>query len=547
MNFEFNPTYVMRGFLGIFILLAIAWLLSFNRKKISWKLVGSGMLLQFVFAFLILTTPQGRIVFEKFNGVIIKLLSFSDEGAGFVFGNLINNFEIGAIFAFKVLPTIIFFSSMISVLYYLGVMQKVVEAFAWVMVKILGTSGAETLSCSANIFVGQTEAPLLIKPFVEKMTKSELMTVMTGGFATVAGGVMAAYVGMLVSTFPEIAGHLLSASIMNAPAAIYLSKVILPEEEEPVTKGKVAADLPIEESNFVDAAANGAGQGLHLALNVGAMLMAFIALIAIVNFALKGILGIVLGSPAFNPGKLALYKFLVLIFLGFLFSYALRSDKIFEKYGGMFKANRVHTSYILGFLLSFLIVIPLHFIGIKYANVISYDNLGLSQLFGWIFSPIAWAIGVSWKDSTVIGSLLGTRMAINEFVAYANLAEILQKGTELEPRSIMLVTYALCGFANFSSIGIQIGGIGGIAPSRRADLAKLGFHAVIAGTLATFMSATIAGMIASEPRLSIKKNDAVIEAPAPQSNLNRDFYRYASSQTGISEAGIKEIITVKMP
>jgi nucleoside permease NupC len=245
---------------------------------------------------------------------------------------------------------------------------------------------------------------------------------------------------------------------------------------------------------------------LHLALNVGAMLMAFIALIAIVNFALKEVLGIVLSNPAFEPGQLAFYKFFVFLLLGYLFSYAFRSDKIFEKFGGIFKAGRVHTSYILGLLLSFVIVIPLHFIGMKYAYVIPYDNLGLSQIFGWIFSPIAWAIGVSWKDSTVIGSLLGTRMAINEFVAYANLADILQKGSDLEPRSIMLVTYALCGFANFSSIGIQIGGIGGIAPSRRADLAKLGFHAVIAGTLATFMSATIAGMIASEPRLSVKKD-----------------------------------------
>jgi hypothetical protein len=248
-----------------------------------------------------------------------------------------------------------------------------------------------------------------------------------------------------------------------------------------------------------------------------------------------------------HPHHLSIYKFLVFVFLGYLFSFLYRGDKVFEKFGGIFKANRVHTSFILGLLTSLVLNTPLHLIGMKYSHLIPYNELGLSFIFGWIFRPIAWAIGVSWKDSVEIGSLLGTRMAINEFVAYANLAEMLQKGVELEPRSVMLVTYALCGFANFSSIGIQIGGIGGIAPSRRADLAKLGFHAVIAGTLATFMSATIAGMIANEPRLSIKKTEAKVEYTEPHSNLNRDFYRYASSHTEMSEDEIREVVVLEVP
>lgn len=459
--------YFFRGFIGIAVLLGITYAISYKRKKIPWKLVGIGMGLQAIFALLVLKTPPGEAFFSFINDVILKILSFSNEGAEFIFGNLVNDFDIGAIFAFRVLPTIIFFSSLISVLYYLGVMQKIVQVFAWIMMKALGTSGAETLSCSANIFVGQTEAPLMIKPYVETMTRSELLTIMTGGFATVAGGVMAAYVGMLVNTFPEIAGHLLSASIMNAPAAIYISKMILPEEEEPLTRGEVKVDLPLTDANVIDAAANGAAQGLKLALNVGAMLLAFIALIAMVDF-------------------------------------------VFKWFGGL----------------------------------IGFEQLSLSLIFGYIFAPIAWCIGVPMKDAVTIGSLLGKRLVINEFVSYAELADMLSKGTRLEGRSVMIATYAMCGFANFSSIAIQIGGIGGIAPSRRSDLAKLGLHGVIAGTLATFMSATIAGMISSKATLKLP------EKPAETSMIrkmdckreNNNFYQYAKTQLGINAAAVREKI-----
>lgn len=465
---------ILNGMLGIIVMLGIAFAFSFNRKKINWRIVGLGTLMQFVFALLILKTGPGKAFFDFFNNAILKILSFSDEGARFVFGNLISDGNIGAFFGFKVLPTIIFFSSMISVLYYLGVMQKIVHVFAVIMMKILGTSGAETLSCSANIFVGQTEAPLLIKPFVETMTKSELLTIMTGGFATVAGGVMAAYVGMLSSSFPDIAGHLLSASIMNAPGAILMSKIILPEEEEPLTKGEVKVDLPITDANIVDAAANGAGQGLQLALNVGAMLMAFIALIAMINY----------GFELIGTG--------------------------------------------IGRLLGREVI------------------LNLELIFGWIFSPIAWVMGVPWKDCQTIGALLGKRLVINEFVSYLDLAAILSQGSKtLDPRSVVIATYALCGFANFSSIAIQIGGIGGIAPSRRPDLARLGIYGVIAGTLACFQSASIAGMLAGQTRLQLSdtvSNNETKEVQTIEGDARRtDFYQYAASQLNME---CKDIISV---
>jgi CNT family concentrative nucleoside transporter len=324
----------------------------------------------------------------------------------------------GAYFAFSVLPTIIFFSSLMTVLYYLRVMQTVVKAFAWIMQRTMGTSGAETLSASGNIFLGQTEAPLMIRPFVEKMTMSELHCVMTGGFATVAGGVMAAYVGMLLPYFPEIAGHLLAASVMSAPAAIVISKVMYPETEEPETRGTLKADVPSPDVNVIDAATRGAGEGLTLALNVGAMLLAFIALIAMINAGFGWV-----------------------------------------------------------------------------GSVFGYDGLSLELVSGWIMAPVAWIMGVPWHDSVAIGSLLGVKTIINEFVAYLQLATSLQRGIDLEPRSIVIATYALCGFANFSSIAIQIGGIGGMAPSRRSDLSRIGIRAMIAGTLASFMTATIAGAL----------------------------------------------------
>jgi len=310
-------------------------------------------------------------------------------------------------------------------------MQAIVRAVAWVMMRTMRTSGAETLSTAGNIFVGQTEAPLLIKPFVATMTMSELMTVMTGGFATVAGGVMAAYVGMLVSHFPDIAGHLLAASVMSAPAALLISKVMYPEREEPETRGTLRITVESPDANVIDAAARGAGEGLTLALNVGAMLLAFIALIAVLN-ALLGWLGDVTHLARVLQGW------------------------------GLLAAD---------------------------------ERLTFEAVLGWILAPLAWVMGVPWKDAIEVGALLGVKTVLNEFVAYLQLSSVLATGADLSPRSVVIATYALCGFANFSSIAIQIGGIGGIAPSRRSDLSTLGIRAMIGGSLAAFMTAAIAGIL----------------------------------------------------
>ena len=438
--------------LGMIVLLFIAWLLSVNRALIPWRLVFWGIGLQIVFALLILKTPAGEAFFTWINTVIVSLLGFTEAGARFLFGNLVvNNVPVGvgepgsgpvtpivgtvantgAFFAFNVLPTIVFFSSLMTMLYYFGVMQAVVKGMAWVMMRTMGTSGAETLSAAGNIFLGQTEAPLLIKPYVAGMTMSELMAVMTGGFATVAGGVMAAFVGMLIFYFPDIAGHLMAASVMSAPAALVFAKIMYPETEEPATRGSLKVAVEKVDANVIDAAARGAGEGLHLAMNVGAMLLAFIALIALLN-ALIGWIG----------GITQLTDF-------------------FQNIGWLAPAQR----------------------------------LNLDAILGWIFAPLAWLMGVPWADAPEIGSLLGIKTAVNEFVAYLQLSAMLSGDTGLSPRSVVIATYALCGFANFSSIAIQIGGIGGIAPSRRSDLARIGLRAMVAGSLAAFMTATIAGIL----------------------------------------------------
>lgn len=450
--------YRLVSFFGMLVLVLIAFLLSNNKKRISFRILILGILLQVFFALIILPnsplnraikaslgteTAPGEVFFAAMNDAVIKLLSFAEDGSRFVFGNLVDNqvpvmipkepegrisatagaiAQTGAYFAFNVLPTIIFFSSLMAVLYYLGIMQRVVAFFSKIMEKTLGTSGAETLSASANIFVGQTEAPLVVRPYVNEMTMSELMVVMVGGFATVAGGVMAAYVGMLKDYFPDIAGHLISASIMSAPAGIVMAKLMYPETERPKTLGGVKIQLPKTNVNIIDAAASGAGTGLTLALNVGAMLMAFIALISVANYLIEQ----------------------------------------------------------FGFLLDLIFGVT--------------SNLSLDTLLGWAFAPLAWVMGVPWSDCMTVGQLLGQKTAINEFVAYANLANLLQSGVQLQERSIVIATYALCGFANFSSIAIQIGGIGGIAPKRRHDLARIGLKAMIGGTLAAFMTGTIAGI-----------------------------------------------------
>jgi CNT family concentrative nucleoside transporter len=429
----------LRSLLGLVALTGIAWALSTNRSLIPWRVVIYGTGLQLIFAVIILKSAVGAQFFDTVNTVVVALLGYTVDGARFVFGNLVNNnvplgagepgngtfvaapgqvANTGSFFAFTVLPTIIFVSSVMTVLYHLGVMQKVVRGMAWVMQKSMKTSGAETLSCAANIFVGQTEAPLLIKPFVNRMTRSELMAVMTGGFATVAGGVMAAYVGMLLVHFPDIAGHLMAASVMSAPAALVCAKLMVPETETPETANTLEVSVERPDVNVIDAAARGASEGLSLALNVGAMLLAFVALI----FMLNGALGWVAGLAGF-------------------------------------------------------------------------EGVTLERILGWALAPLAWLMGVSWADAPMAGGLLGIKTVLNEFYGYLRLAGMLQGDVTMQPRTAIILTYAMCGFANFSSIAIQLGGIGGLAPSRRHDLSRLGLRAMIAGTLASFMTATIAGMI----------------------------------------------------
>lgn len=419
----------LMGVVGMAAMIGIAWAISYHRRAVRWDLVGYGVLLQVVLGIIVLKTPVGRGLFSAANVVVQKLLSFQEAGARFVFGNLVQNeiqlsggvegaVRTGAAFAFNVLPTIIFFSALMSVLYYVGVMQWIVKGIAWVMQKSLGTSGAETLSAAGNIFMGQTEAPLLIKPFVGRATESELLTIMVGGFATVAGGVMAAYVAMLSGYFPDIAGHLLTASVMNAPAGLLLSKIILPELGEPVTRGTLGMEIARTDANVIEAAAGGAGIGAQLAINVAAMLMAFIALVALLNFGVGWV-------------------------------------------GGWF----------------------------------GHPELSLQIILGTLLRPLAFLMGVPWADAGTVGSFIGVKTVLNEFVAYSSFAEQLAQGLIISPRAAVITTYALLGFANFSSIAIQIGGLGGLAPERRGDLSRLGLRAMIGGNLAAFMSASLAGML----------------------------------------------------
>jgi CNT family concentrative nucleoside transporter len=435
---------LLRGLLGLAVIIGIALLLSSSRKSVNWRTVGAGLLLQIVLAVLIIKgdemgsafAPLGWPLdfFSWVSSFFVLVLDFTSEGARFVFGQLAvspgEDGSLGGFFAFQVLPTIIFFSSLMSILYYLNVMQKIVAGMAWLVRRVLHTSGAESLSVTANIFVGQTEAPLVVRPYLSGMTRSELMAVMTGGMATIAGGVMAAYIMMLGDAFARAHGlsldaarlafaeHLLGASLMAAPAALLLAKIMIPETRTPETAGTAEVQIEQRSQNVIDAAAIGAGDGLKLALNVAAMLVAFIALIAMGNYIVDWIAG------------------------------------LFGR------------------------------------------DLTLQQIFGWTLAPLAWLIGVPWADAIHFGSLLGTKVVLNEFVAYLGLAENIEAGL-LSTKTIVMATFALCGFANFSSIAIQIGGIGPLAPERTSELAQLGLRAVLAGTLANLMTATIAGVLVS--------------------------------------------------
>jgi len=409
------------SFLGLLAFLGLAYLLSENRKKIQASIVVWGLLLQVFVALLVLGIPRFGLagpfhfLFEGLNDFFIRILSYSDQGASFVFGSLADDSKgFGFIFAFRVLPTIIFFSTLVAVLYHLRILQRVVFGIAWVMRKVMPVSGAESLSTAANIFLGQTEAPLLIKPFLPKMSRSELLCIMIGGMANVAGGVMAAYVALLHTRFPDIAGHLLTVSIMSAPATLLIAKIMLPETEKDFSKDKLKLDLGVVDTNVVEAATRGASEGLSLALNVAAMLIAFIAIVYLVN----GCVGWV-GS-------------------------------------------------LLGY------------------------ELSLQMILGWLFSPVAWLLGVPTGDLSQVGRLLGEKIVLNEFVAYVSMADISET---MSDRAVLISSYALCGFANFSSIGIQVGGIGALCPERRGDLARLGIRALIGGNLATFICAAIVGIL----------------------------------------------------
>ncbi|MFL2485274.1 MAG: NupC/NupG family nucleoside CNT transporter [Candidatus Neomarinimicrobiota bacterium] len=400
------------GLLGIFALLFIAFLLSENKKEINIKTVSVGLMLQLIFAIFILKTPFGTPIFSFLDQAITKLISFSDSGANFLFTSYVDGigFHPGLInFAFKTLPTIIFFSSLVSVLYHFGVIQVIVKFIARSMQKTMGTSGSETLSVAGNIFLGQTESPLMVRPFIDRMTKSELMAVMTGGFATVSGGVLAIYVSWL-SNIPGIAGHLLAASVMSAPAALVIAKIIYPETEESSTMGDLNIEIKQSHTNGMEALSTGATDGLKLAANIAAMLIAFISFVAMINF-----------------------------FLAFL-------------------------------------------------------GTSMEAIFGFIFRPLAWTMGVPWNEAQLVGMLMGKKIVLTELIAYGDLQNIITEGM-ISERTAIISTYALCGFSNFGSIGIQLGGIGAMAPNRKKDLAKLVTKAMFGGALASWLTATIAGLL----------------------------------------------------
>jgi CNT family concentrative nucleoside transporter len=412
------------GIFGLAVLISVAFAFSRHKKSVDWKQVAAGIGLQIVFAIIVIMVPGGREFFDFISRIFVKTIDFAMVGGAFIFGDLSSYEKFGFIFAFQVLPTIIFFASLMSVLYHIGFMQKIVAGMAWVMQKALGVSGSESLSVAANVFIGQTEAPLVVRPYIAKMTESELFTMMVGGMATIAGAVLAAYIAMLGGADEAqrlfYARHLLAASVMAAPATIVIAKLLRPETEESLTKGTVHLEIEKTATNVIEAAANGAADGVKLSLNVAGMLLAFVALITMINY-------------------------------------------------------------------------PLAWVGeITGIESLTGEALSMSLILGYLLSPLAWIIGIPWSEATIVGGLIGEKIVLNEFVAYLHLGQI--KDT-LSEHSVLISTYALCGFANFSSIAIQLGGIGGLAPNRRSDIARLGLRAVLGGTLATMMTATIAGVL----------------------------------------------------
>jgi CNT family concentrative nucleoside transporter len=428
-----NVESFLRGVLGLIVLTIVLYLFSSKKKQIPWKLVGLGFMLQIVFAIGILHVPFIAAIFDKVSSFFVVVLEFTKQGSGFLFGNLLNVNTTGFIFAFQILPTIIFFSALTSLFFYLGILQKVVYGLSWVMGKFLKISGAENLSTTANIFLGQTEAPLLIKPYLEKMTRSEILCIMIGGMANTAGGVLAAYVGFLGGDDPVqqlfFAKHLLAASVMSAPATIVVSKMLLPQTEE-IDERIELSDEKVG-TNMIEAIAVGTEDGLKLAFNVAAMLIVFIAMIAMVNYMLSDVLGYYTGL----------------------------NEVIKNMTGGQ------------------------------------YSGLTLQFMLGYACAPFVWLLGVAKDDIVNIGQLLGEKTILNEFVAYTTLGKMKAAGVLKDPKSIIMATYILSGFANFSSIGIQVGGIGALAPSKRGMLSELGMKALLGGTICSLLTATIVGML----------------------------------------------------
>ena len=423
-----------RGIIGLISLILILYAFSSNRKIIPWKLVATGLFLQILFALGVLKVDFIKNIFEAMGNVFVVILGFTMEGSRFVFGDMVNpGGSIGFVFAFQILPTIIFFSALTSLLFYMGILQKIVYGLAWVMSKTMKLSGAESLAAAANIFLGQTEAPLMVKPYISNMTRSELMCLMTGGMATIAGGVMAAYIGFLGGDDPEMrlffAKHLLAASIMSAPAAVVAAKILMPQDQK--FDEKLVVSKERIGKNVLEAISNGTTDGLKLAVNVGAMLLVFIAMIAMVNFILQDGIG----------------------------SFTGLNEKIAAATGG------------------------------------KYNGLTMQFLLGYICAPLSWLMGVCTEDMVLVGQLLGEKTILNEFVAYATLGNMQTSGAFAEQKSIIIATYILCGFANFASIGIQIGGIGSLAPEKRTALSELGFRALLGGTVASLLTAVVVGML----------------------------------------------------
>ena len=429
----FSLESLFRGLIGMSVLIFVAFLLSNNKRAINWKTASFGLILQIILAVAVLKISWVKLMFEYAGKIFVKILDFTMEGTKFLFGDLVSVDNFGNVFIFSILPTVIFFAALTSILFYFGIIQKVVKLMAIILSKVLGVSGPESLSVAGNIFLGQTESPLMIKAYLEKMSKSEILLVMIGGMATVAGGVLAAYIGFLGGDDPELkifyAKHLLTASVMAAPGAIVISKILYPETSTVNTDLKIPRDKI--GSNFLEAISNGTSEGLKLAANIAAMLLVFLAFIAMINYMLDGL-------------------------------------------GSILYINELISNHSV------------------------YDKLSLEFLLGYLFSPIMWLIGVASEDVTLMGQLLGIKLAASEFIGYIQLSSLKDVTSAIHlnyQKSIIMATYMLCGFANFASIGIQIGGIGALEPKQRKNLSKFGFLAVVGGTLASLLSATIAGMI----------------------------------------------------